>query len=125
VRTAESGGYYQASWSADRDASLEVIIEDLVPLLVASELDRLNGRGTLSGIEDERIAREICAGHSWTRSDYEVDALLELVRARASTLARHRGFQLLVEQLVDPLLEAGELDGEQVRTILEGDTDAT
>jgi hypothetical protein len=125
VRADQVAGHCLVEWCQDKDAPLEEIITDLAALLVAEECDRLSlppARG--HGCVDAEIAREIAAGHHWTRNGYEAEQLIELARARAVTLAQDPGFRRLVEVLTGPLLEAGEMTGEEIIAILdEGSTD--
>jgi hypothetical protein len=99
------------------DADLEQVIDDILVLAIGGEVDRRSWPRAGGDEGDQALAWDLAERH--TASRREAEALVELGRAKAATLAEQRGFQLMVERLTDRLVEAGELDGDDLRDIIE------
>jgi hypothetical protein len=104
----------------DVEVPLEEVVDDLTILAVGDELDRRSWPRFRGQDHDAEMAWKLATAYTANRD--EAEQLVELARAKARTLLDREWVVALVEQLSSALLEAGELDGEQVKAILEGGT---
>ena len=115
-----SGGMSEIDPIPD-EGDLEDCLDELCILLIASVVDT---RSVLVDDPhdrrlDENVAQSTAA--VYTATPDEAAQLVELGRAKARTMASDPMFIQAVERLADPLLEAGELSGDEVRAILESE----